>query len=172
MKRYTLIALAFLFFGACTQFDDTKIWDKLKDHEERIKSLETLCDEINANISSMQSILGALQDNDYVTGVSKIMEDGVETGYIITFSKSGAITIYHGKDGADGADGLPGAPGTDGADGEDGQDGQTPVIGVSKDADGRYYWTLNGEWMLGEDSEKIPATGKDGISPKLKIEDD
>ena len=46
MKRYTLIALAFMIFGACTQFDDTKIWDKLNDHEERIKSLEALCDEI------------------------------------------------------------------------------------------------------------------------------
>ena len=65
MKRYTLISLAFLLFGACTQFDDTKIWDKLKDHEERIKSLETLCDEINANISGEKRIESAFLRQKY-----------------------------------------------------------------------------------------------------------
>ena len=72
MKRYTLIALAFLFFGACTQFDDTKIWDKLNDHENRISSLEATCNRLNENITSIQAILEAVQKGLYVTDVKAV----------------------------------------------------------------------------------------------------
>jgi hypothetical protein len=99
------------------------------------------------------------------------------------------VKIYHGEDGADGADGVPGTdgrPGADGAagpDGVDGENGHSPVVGVRKDADGVYYWTIDGEWMLDADGQKVPATGKDGedaeegadgkdgVTPLLKIED-
>ena len=56
--------------------------------------------------------------------------------------------------------------------------GVSPKIGVKKDSDGKYYWTLNGEWLLGADGEKLPVEGEDGapgqdaISPQLKIEND
>jgi hypothetical protein len=36
------------------------------------------------------------------------------------------------------------------------------VIGVKKDADGIYYWTLDGEWITDSEGNKIPTTGKDG----------
>ena len=144
---------------------------------------------MNSNISALQAIVTALQGNDFVTGVAEIVEDGEVVGYTISFSKSGAVKIYHGEDGADGADGAPGAdgrPGIDGTDGEngsDGVDGHSPVVGVRKDADGVYYWTIDGEWMLDADGQKVPATGKDGtnaedgetgkdgVTPLLKIED-
>jgi hypothetical protein len=96
------------------------------------------------------------------------MENGLIVGYSITFSKSGTIVIYHGKDGEDGKDGndgqdgVDGKPGADGNDGADGKDGHTPVISVRKDTDGVYYWTLDGEWLLDADGNKIPTTGKDG----------
>lgn len=121
---------------------------------------------MNTNISSLQTIVTALQKNDYVTSVAPISQGGKEVGYTITFSKSGSITIYHGNDGADGADG---------------KDGWTPVIGVREDADGRYYWTLDGEWLLDSEGNKVPAAGvdgapgedgADGITPQLKIEED
>ena len=66
------------------------------------------------------------------------------------------MTIYHGQDGAEGA------PGQDGLDGTNGKDGHTPVIGVRQDEDGVYYWTLNGEWLLDEEGNKIRVTGEDG----------
>ena len=134
-------------------YDDSALWESVNDHETRISKLEKLCNEMNANISSLKTIVEALQTNDYVTSVTPVTEDGKEVGYTITFSKSGAITIYHGKDGADG---------TPGADGKDGTDGQTPVIGVRQDTDGVWYWTLNGEWLLDDSGNKIPTTGKDG----------
>lgn len=68
--------------------------------------------------------------------------------------------------------------------GTDGKDGSSSIIRIKKDTDGYYYWTLNGEWLLDADGNKIRVTGndgkdgedgengKDGITPKLKIEND
>ena len=146
MKRLVLYLFAFICAVSCAKFDDSEIWDKLDDHEERIQTLEMLCSQMNTNISSLQTIVTAMQDGDYITSVVAVVESGVEIGYTITFAKSGPVTVYHGKDGKDGqpgtpgqdgADGKPGAPGQDGADGADGKDGHTPVIGVRKDIDGR-----------------------------------
>ena len=69
------------------------------------------------------------------------LEDG--TGYVITFLKSGNITIKHGEKG------------------EQGNKGDTPVVSVKQDADGKYYWTINGEWLL-DNGNKIPVTGEKG----------
>ena len=131
----------------------------------------------------MQGILEALQNNDYITSITPIMEDSKEIGYTIYFKKGNPITIYHGQDGQNGQDGKPGE------DGQNGQDGYTPQIGVKQDIDGIYYWTLDGEWMTDENGNKIKAQGidgqngqdgtpgedgqdgQDGITPKFKIED-
>lgn len=147
----------------------------MDDIETRVSKLETLCNQMNNNISSLQTIVSALQNNDYVTSVTSKSD-----GYTINFSKSGPVTIYHGKDGVNGKDGK---------DGLNGKDGQTPVIGVRKDTDGLYYWTLNGEWLLDDAGKKIRAIGTDGadgqdgingtngtdgadgITPQLKIVD-
>lgn len=157
MKRILFLALTVLLAAGC--YDDAALWDQIRDHEERIVSLEKLCNQMNTNISSLQTVVTALQDKDYVTNVAPIKENGKEIGYTITFSKSGSITIYHGADG---------------------KDGYTPVLGVKKDADGAYYWTLDGEWLTDASGNKIPTTGKDGadgqdgadgIKPQLKIEE-
>ena len=49
--------------------------------------------------------------------------------------------------------------------------GQSPVIGVRKDSDGVWYWTLDGEWML-DGGNKVPVSGSDVTALKLKIEGD
>ena len=150
--RYILIVAAVVLAAACGRFDDSEIWDKLQEHEDRIAKLEVLCERLNENISALQTVLTALECNDYVTDVTKIMENGVEIGYSITFAKGGTVTIYHGNDGTD---------------------GNTPKIGIQKASDGEYYWTSDGEWLTGEDGEKIPATvpETDGkyITPQFRI---
>lgn len=190
---YLLVAITMIIAGCSESFDDSKIWDKLDDHESRIAKLEELCKQMNTNISSLQTIVKALQNNDYVTGVTPITKEGETVGYTITFTKSQPITIYHGEDGKDGQNG------TDGKNGVDGKDGSIPIIGVKQDTDNIYYWTLNGEWLLDADGNKIKAQGtdgengsdgkdgadgedgqdgangadgKDGITPQLKIEND
>ena len=165
MKRlFTLCAIVVaVVVSSCSKFDDTDIWDKLNDHESRITALEELCKQINTNITALQTIVEALEKNDYITNVSPVRKDGEVIGYTITFAHSNTITIYHGENGRDGVDG---------------KDGYTPQIGVMKDIDGIYYWTLDGEWLLDGKGNKIQANGVDGIegingiTPRLKIEND
>lgn len=129
------------------------IWDKLNDHEARIARLEQLCNQLNTNINSLQAIVGAINARDYVKQVIPVLENGKEIGYTIVFNSSNPVTIYHGKDG---------------------KDAQAPAIGIRKDSDGVWYWTLNGEWILDPDGKKVMAGngGRDGITPLLKIEED
>ncbi len=151
-KLLTLFAISLaVVLSSCSTFDDEAIWNKLDDHESRISRLEEMCREMNSNIDALQTIVTALQTNDYVTSVTPVTKDGETVGYTITFTKSDPITIYHGTDGKDGANGK---------DGKDG--GYTPIIGVKQDADGIYYWTLDGEWLLDENGNKIKAQGTDG----------
>lgn len=262
--------------GCKDDFDDSELRKQIADLDGRLTSLQKLCAQMNTNISSMQTIVNALQQNDYITGVTPITEGGNTIGYTITFAKNKPITIYHGKDGEKGEDGItprfkiengrwmvsqdngstwedagqatdeqgiPGVAGTTpklkieygrwliswdngttwedigqatgdqgqqgaagitpqfkieygnwfvsfdngtrwsywGQDtGDKGEDGKTPVIGISQDTDGIYYWTLNGTWLLDDNNPKVKAggndstqggpPGKDGITPLLKIE--
>ena len=159
-RLFTLLAVFGLVVSSC--YDDTELRSQLADHEERIYALEQLCDRMNTNIEALQTIVTALQDGDYITSVTPIHEGGVEIGYVIELSKSGSITVFHGKDGADGAPGQDGQDGQDGADGKDGVDGVAPIIGVKQDTDGLYYWTLNGEWLLDANGNMVRASGYDG----------
>ena len=163
----TAIICAVFCYSCSKEYDDSALWNDLNSLETRVAKLEELCKQMNTNISSLQTIVSALQNNDYVTGVTPITKDGKIIGYTITFKKSQSITIYHGADGKDGIDGTYGC---------------TPVIGVAKDTDGLYYWTLDGEWLLDNGGNKVKAQGvdgedgvngadgKDGVTPKLKIE--
>lgn len=158
-KLFILLSVVTLSLASCSDYDDVALWNKSQDIDTRLTTLEELCEQLNTNVSSLQTIVTALQNNDYVTGVTPVMQGGKEVGYTITFSKGNPITIYHGKDG------------------QDGEDGTTPTIGVKQDADGVYYWTLNGEYIV-VDGEKIQAEGKNGTNgingttPQFKIEND
>ena len=153
-KLFTILSFVLLLAISCTRFDDSAIWEELLNHKERIEKLEAECNRLNTNINSLQTILEALQTNDYVTDIVKIMEDGVEVGYSINFAKGGAVTIYHGTDGSDGA---------------------APKVAIKKAGDGEYYWTADGEWLTDEDGAKIPAATAQGsedspyITPQFRV---
>ncbi|MBD5365395.1 MAG: leucine-rich repeat protein, partial [Bacteroides sp.] len=126
------------------------------------EALKQACQQMNANIQSLQTIVDAMQSGDYIVSYSPLVENGKQTGYTITFAKGGSIIIYNGKDGKDGVNGADGKDGQNGADGKDGKDGYTPSISVRQDTDGRYYWTLDGEWLLDDNGKKILAEGTPG----------
>ncbi len=198
MKKLFYFIIAAVFAAGCSEaYDDSALTGRVDNLEDRVSKLEILCSQMNTNISSLQTLVNALSQNDYITNVAPISRNGEEVGYTITFKSGKTITIYHGedgKDGEDGADGKDGINGENGADGKDGKDGLTPIIGV-KLFNGVYYWTLNGEWLLDDDGNKIKAVGtdgkdgqngadgedgkdgqngadgKDGITPQLKIEE-
>ena len=142
-KNIIYLILGILSLASCTEYDEIAMWNKNEDMGSRLSALEELCSQMNTNITSLRQIVDALQDNDYVTGVVPVVEDGRTIGYTITFTKSGPVTIYHGNDGLAGS---------------------TPVIGVKQDTDGFYYWTIDGEWLLDDQNNKIMAQGQGGKS--------
>ena len=156
-KLLSLLMCGLLLFGCSDKYDDSALRNDLNDLENRVAKLEELCKQMNTNISSLQKIVVALQDNLSISKVEQISD-----GYIIHFSDGSTATIKNGKNSED-----------------------APIIGVKKDTDGIYYWTLDGEWLTDEKGNKVKAqgtdgkdgvdgedgtNGKDGITPQLKIE--
>ena len=62
MKKLLIIITAILSAISCTNLDE--VWAELRDHEERIQKLETLCNRLNSNVEAIQTILTAMEQND------------------------------------------------------------------------------------------------------------
>ena len=133
-KLLSLLMCGLLLFGCGDKYDDSALRNDLNDLENRVTKLEELCKQMNTNISSLQKIVDALQDNLSISKVEQISD-----GYIIYFSDGSTATIKNGKD-----------------------SGDAPVIGVKQDTDGCYYWTLDGKWLTDEKGNKVKAQGTDG----------
>ena len=133
-KLLSLVFCGLLLFGCSDKYDDSALRNDLNDLENRVAKLEELCKQMNTNISSLQKIVEALQDNLSISKVEQISD-----GYIIHFSDGSTATIKNGKNSED-----------------------APIIGVKKDTDGIYYWTLDGEWLTDEKGNKVKAQGTDG----------
>lgn len=136
-KLYFLLVVAVLSFTSC----HNDIWNSINDLDSRVKALEELCREMNTNINSLQSLIEVIQSGDYITNIVPITKGGEVIGYTITFKNHEPITIFNGEDGAT---------------------ANIPVIGAAQDTDGVYYWTVNGEWLLDDNGNKIRVTGRDG----------
>ena len=164
-----------------------KIDGTIESIENRFQALEKSCNELNEEMQAMAALVNAVNTGDMIKSVKPLVVEGGEVGYTIEFVKGGTINIYHGADGQNGKDGV---------------DGTRPDLGIRKDNDGVYYWTLNNDWLLDSDGNKIKAVatdgapgqtgatgaqgapgqtgatgeqgpkGEDGITPKLKIEND
>jgi hypothetical protein len=159
-----LMATILLIISGCQKYDDSSLRNEVNDLKNRIVALEMWATTVNSNITALQGIVAALQNNDYVTGITSFTspEPG---GYIIAFTKSGNVTIFNGHDGQNGKDGA------NGKDGIDGQNAESPQISVQQDTDGVYYWTLNGEWLT-VDGNKLRVTGEngtDGKNPQIRV---
>lgn len=155
MKKLFFLLAAVVWMGSCgDDYDDSALRGRVDGLEDRIEQLEELCQRMNTNISSLQTLVEALQQNDYVTGVVPVMQGGETVGYTISFTKSEPVTIYHGEKG------------------EQGDKGATPVMGV-EEIDGIYYWTVDGKPLTDDDGNRIPASAHDGApgaTPQFKIE--
>lgn len=141
-------------------YNDEAIWKEIENVKDRVETLEESVIKTNEDIAALQTIVNALQKNLYVVSVTPTAE-----GYTIVFSDGTTAEIKNGKDGANGAN--------------------APVISVKQDADGNYYWTMDGEWLL-VDGERVRANGIDGedgangengidgedaIAPQVRIND-
>lgn len=139
--------------GSCTKDDLDDIRKELQEHNERLTALEEWQKSVNTDISSLQSLIRALESKNFITGVTPVIEGTEEVGYTITFQTGNPITIKHGKNGQNGDPGI------------------TPQIGASKDpenpSDETYYWTVkigDGEpaFLTDGQGNKLPVTGPKG----------
>lgn len=90
---YIFAAMALLLVSSCSKYDDSALTGRVDDLENRVAQLEQLCKQMNTNISSLQTIVTALQTNDCITGITPVTEKGKEIGYTISFTKNSPITI-------------------------------------------------------------------------------
>mgnify|MGYP001390958613 FL=1 len=149
MKRLSIafaLTVTLLFAPGCID----KYLEDIAELERRLDEIERMCEEMNVNITSLQVIVSSIQDNDMISGVTSITQNGKEVGYKINFVKTSPITIYHGTN------------------------GKVPLIGTAKDTDGNYYWNIkydNGTvgWITDEYGNKVLAMG---IAPQLKVKDE
>lgn len=168
MKKLIIAVVAIAALAGC----DARYADELAALDAEVAELnarlDEMCSRINSDIKALQDIVEAVQTNDYITGVQPLEENGIVTGYVISFYQRDDVVIRNGKDG------------TDGVDGEDGYIGKSPVVGVRQDPGGNWYWTVDGEWMRDTEGNRVRANAVDGIDgaegqggivPMFKVED-
>ena len=154
MKKIMFIISVLITVCSCNKSDVPDIWKQLEDKEQS-EALELLCTQINRNISSMQVLVSALDSNDCVTNVIKMMDRGKDAGYMLTFAKHGSVPLYHDSKAFD---------------------TYTPAVAMKMNDDGTYCWTADGEWLRDEDWFRIPVPAlaengdaQKGVVPEVRI---
>ena len=142
MKRILLTILSVVLAVSC--YDDTVLKQQLSKHEQEIAELKSICGQMNSNISSLQQLLDEMDGQGAVASMTPIVKNGEEVGCTLTFTNGSSVDLYYSTAAA-----------------------SAPSIGVAQDTDGLYYWTLNGEWLIGADNGKIKAQG---VTPEFKVD--
>ncbi len=147
MKKLIVLAAsvcAVMWLSGCK---DDDLGKRIDDLENRVERLEEFCRRMNANIGALQSLVDVLSEADRITGIVPLYNGTEKIGYTIAFEKRESVTVFAGK-------------------GE-----VAPVVGVRRDEDDRFYWTLNGVWLLDADHRKLPVQRDADVVPQLKVED-
>lgn len=149
-KLFILTLAAAAMLSGCKKYDDTDVRNDIKNLQERVTTLEAWCQTAQGQIGSLQTLVGALESKNCITGVTPVMEGDQEVGYTIAFQTGNPITIKHGNAG---------------------DPAVTPQFGAAKDAsnpsDETYYWTVTtgeGEpaFLLDNQGRKMAVTGEKG----------
>ena len=150
VKLIFIVVILFIINSTCTKYDDGEIWDEINSLDKRVTAIENQLKSINANISSLSTLINTLENRRYVLGISELAD-----GYNITFSDGSKLSI---KDGDNGADGKA-----------------APILNVQF-FNGRYYWTQTVDnvtsWLIDDIGNMIPASGTEAITPLMKIDSD
>ena len=145
MKKFMFAAVLATAIG-CNGYDDFELRSRVDELEDKVEAHEQWLKQLDASIKSLNEANGAftaLVNGGLVTDV-RLVSEGGRTGYeftVTTGSSSSTYTVWNG---------------------EKGDQGEAPQLGVEKDADGRWYWTLNGKPMTDENGNKIYASGYKG----------
>ena len=153
LKRFFVLFLlagaAIASVAACSEYDDSALWDEINSLKERVDKLEKDAADLNSDVNALRTTLQAIRDEDVVTGIRSIVVDG-KAGWEITFRKSGTVNIFVDRDSF------------------------APRVGVTL-VDGVLCWTVDGEVLKDASGKPVSAVGpkgETGATPQFKVEDD
>lgn len=153
MKKFLLIAMACMTFAACDE-ENSDLRDELKNQGNRLEMLESEVESLKVKIEGLNQTYKAVTEmlgGGLITAVEGVTGEGGKSGYKLTIQtpeeegdgfKIEDYTIWNGESVAG------------------------PSLGVEKDGDNGYYWTLDNEPLKDADGNKVYTSG---IAPKLRI---
>lgn len=97
MKKFLFAFLALIVAVSC--YDDTGMQNKLKEQNQTIYALQTLCDQMKGDIASIKTLMDEMSSGGVVTSVEPIMNGEEVVGYTLTFKSGASIDIYSRNDG-------------------------------------------------------------------------
>ena len=130
-------------FSGCTDM----VQPELDETHAKLQALQELVGAVNWDLHILDLIVRELDDSHTILPESFHQ---TEDGYEVSFRDGKKIVIPFGKDGVDGRMFVP--------------------VGV-RDEDGLYYWTVDGEWLLDAEGNRMRAGATDGFVPQFKVED-
>ncbi|MBR1959748.1 MAG: hypothetical protein IKA34_04160, partial [Bacteroidales bacterium] len=116
-----------------------------------ITALQTLVHEIDTRLTTVEGDVTILKGYTHVTGYEADIDKNQIKGYTISFSNGKSIYLGNGL---------------------------TPQIGIKQHTDGKFYWTVDGEFIQASTGtgttyvEAVGPKGEDGVTPIVKISDD
>ena len=139
------IALVALLQSGC----DTLHGDRMEQIGARVEKLEEMVLDFNNQLAQLQVIVNTIHEHGYITQIVQ----NADGSYALRMSTGQTVTLRNGERGKDGT-------------------AKTLDMNAKEDADGNWYWTLNGDWLLGEDGKKIrvnPTDGQDDVNLALAL---
>ena len=148
MKRMFLLLAAAVLLGACSPTKEVGEPTE-PPTSEAAKRLETLCEQLNGDLTTLYTLIAADELPDCVVNVAPIAPAGETIGYGLAFKQNGAVTLYFDSDAT--------------------AQKFVPQFGVYE-ADGARYWAMNGLPLPTATGAPVPVVNDEGIAPRLKAE--
>ena len=113
-----------LLASGCGKF----VRDELITMQNEIDQIQNQVTQMNESLSSLREIVEQMVAGGYVVDVKAFKDEDQRGGYTLVFNDGTELKLYSG------------------VDGKDGQDAYGPALSIAKDEDGRWCWTLDGEF--------------------------
>ncbi len=121
-------------------YDDSEMKSRLDQMDQRLTSVETLVASLNTQLTKLQELIDGKL---FISDISDT-EDGKHViTFVNAYGEMSTMTL---------------------------SDGQSPDVSVKQAPDGKWYWAVNGDYLLDKDGNKVPVTGDRGVTPSMKIE--
>ena len=117
---------AALLASGCGKF----VRDELITMQNEIDQLSEKVTQMNESIGALRTIVDQMAAGGYVVDVQEFEDEDGRGGYTLVFNDESTLKLYSG------------------VDGKDGEDAFGPAISITKDEEGHWVWTIDGEIII------------------------